>query len=253
MSYRFVPALSLRVGRFKAPYDLGELEPTGLRTFIDSPLESRGVEATRGFVTPGLAPGRQIGLMLFSDRVGLTEKGFDLGYAVAITNGFTGDRVFNDNDHFAGYGRVSLHFGDLVAINGAGFIDQRTTGTLPNLFDDQVVGAEGSLQVAWEGLRMEGQFLFQHHDPITASTGVYDTFGFHAQAAYLIWRLEPAYRFALLEPNSRVADDQVNEHTLGLTYYFDELPLRLTVNGTLAFEQRSVNNHRIAAMAQFVF
>jgi hypothetical protein len=45
----------------------------------------------------------------------------------------------------------------------------------------------------------------------------------------------------------------VNEHTIGLTYYFDDIPLRLTANGTLAFEQRAVNNHRVAMMAQFIF
>lgn len=254
LGYKFSSLLSLRAGRFKTPYDLGELEPTGLRVFIDSPLESRGVEATRGFVTPGLSGGRQIGVMLFSDRLGLTKDGFDLGYVLALTNGFTGDRVFNDNDHFAGHARVTLHYADWLSVNGAGFIDRRTSGTLPNLFDDDVIGAEGSLQVAWSGLRVEGQFLFQHRDPVTAATGAYDAWGFHAQAAYLLFdALEPGYRFALLEPNSRVADDQVNEHTIGLTYYFDDIPLRLTANGTLAFEQRAVNNHRVAMMAQFIF
>jgi hypothetical protein len=254
LGYKFHEMLSLRAGRFKTPYDLGELEPTGLRVFIDSPLESRGVEATRGFVTPGLSGGRQIGVMLFSDRMGLSKDGFDLGYVLALTNGFTGDRVFNDNDHFAGHARLTLHYSDWLSLNGAGFIDRRTNGTLPNLFDDDVVGAEGSLQISWSGLRVEGQFLFQRRDPVTAATGAYDAWGFHAQAAYLLFdSLEPGYRFALLEPNSRVADDQVNEHTIGLTYYFDDIPLRLTANGTLAFEQRAVNNHRVAMMAQFIF
>ncbi|MFO0728391.1 MAG: porin [Myxococcota bacterium] len=253
MAFVLSPLASIRLGRFKAPYDLGDLEPTGERVFIDAPVESRGVVATEGIQVTGLAVDRQLGLMIHTDKMGLTKDGFDLGYALAITNGKTEDRVLNDNDHFAGFARLMFHFGKWVTLNGAGFIDSRTTGTLPNLLDDQVLGVEGSAVIHIENLRVEGQFLLQHVTPQTAQTGEYNGFGWHAGWSYRIWGFEPAYRFAYFEPNDRVEQDIVMEHTLALSYYFEKFPLRLSVNGTFAAEQRKLDNNRLAFLAQFSF
>lgn len=253
LAYTFAPAASLQIGRFKAPYDIDELVSTESRTFIDEALESRGVLRTQGIEALGLSPGRQIGLMIHSPRIGLDDEGFDLGYALAITNGKTGDRVFNDNDHFAGFARLSALYSNVLAVNVAGFIDTRTSGTQPDLFEDRVIGAEGSVVLDIEGFRVEGQFLFQHDDPITAGTPAFDAFGWHAQWSYRIWGFEPAYRFAWFEPNTESDLDQVNEHSIGLSYYADPLPLRLSLNGTFAFEEREVDNHRLALLVQYTF
>jgi hypothetical protein len=94
LAYEFGRVATVQIGRFKAPYDLVELEPTEARIFVDESIESRGVLRTQGIEAIGLHPGRQIGLMIHSPRVGLDDDGFDLGYALAITNGNTGDRVF---------------------------------------------------------------------------------------------------------------------------------------------------------------
>lgn len=253
LAYVFGRAATIQLGRFKPPYDLEELAATESRIIIDEAIESRGVLRTQGIEAIGMRPGRQIGLMIHSPRVGLDDRGLDLGYALAITNGNTGDRVFNDNDHFAGFARVSLLYSNVLAINAAGFIDTRTSGVQPDLFEDRVIGAEGSLVLDIEGFRIEGQFLFQHDDPITAGTPAFDAFGWHAQWSYRIWGFEPAYRFAWFEPNTNAELDQVNEHTVALSYYVDPMPLRLSLNGTFAFEEREVDNHRLALLVQYTF
>lgn len=253
LEYELSEKASVRLGRFKAPYDVGELESTGGRVFIDQPLESRGVQRTHGLETPGMSPDRQIGVMLHRARMELTDDGFDLGYAVALTNGKTGDRVLNDNDLPAGYVRLSLHWAKMITLNLGGFVDKRTSGELPNLLDDEILGAEGSLQLTFGDLRIEAQALFQRDTPETAGTGGFNSFGGHAQWAYRIWGFEPAYRFAYFEPNDEAERDVITEHTLGISYYAQEAPLRLSLNGTFVGEERDVNNNRVALLVQFTF
>jgi hypothetical protein len=246
---------SIAVGRFKAPYDIGELENEGERTFIDAPIESRGVAPTQGFELEGLRQGRQMGIMLHNPRLGLSKDGFDFGYALAVTNGKTENLALNDNDRPAGFARFTLYFSDWLALNAGGFTETRTTGDLPNFFDEEVIGAEGSLALRLADLRIEGQLLYQRTNFPTAGTPHVNSIGFHAQWSYRLWGLEAAYRFAYYDPNDRFEVDAVNEHTLGLSYYVGEVPLRFSLNATLAQEQRGreLENNRLAMLAQYNF
>lgn len=255
LAYQLSRHAQITLGRFKAPYDIGELESEGDRTFIDVPLESRGVAPTQGFELAGMRQGRQIGLMLSRQRLGLSDDGFDIGYAIALTNGRTETLALNDNDRPAGFARFSLYFSKWVALNVGGFTDTRTTGELPNLFEEEVKGLEGSLIVRLGDLRIEGQLLYQRTTFPTAQTPRVNSLGFHAQWSYRIWNLEAAYRFAYFDPNHRFDVDSVNEHTLGLSYYVGEVPLRFTINATLAQEQRGreLENNRLSALAQYNF
>jgi hypothetical protein len=250
--YELSRQIAIQVGRFKTPYDMGELESTSRRVFIDEPVESRGVPRTLGIETPGMSAGRQIGLMIGRDRMGLGDT-IDAGFALALTNGKTERLAFNDNDRPAGFLRISGHLKDWVTINAAGFVDTRTVGELPNRFDEEVLGVEASLQVKIADLRIEGQWLLQSTEFVTTGLESVTTMGFHAQWVYGIWDLEVAYRFAWLDPNDRFDIDAVNEHTIGINYYPSGTPLRFSVNGTLASEERSIDNNRIDALAQFDF
>lgn len=253
LEYDLSSKATVALGRFKAPYDVGNLESTGGRVFIDTPLESRGVQRAQGLETPGMSQERQIGVMLYKKRLELSKDAFDLGYAVALTNGYTGDRALNDNDLPAGFVRLSLYWGEIVALNLGGFVDKRTAGQLPNLLDDEILGAEASLQLSFGDFRFETQGLLQRDSPETAATDPYNAYGVHAQWSYRIWGFEPAYRFAFYEPNDLAERDQITEHTLGISYYPETIPLRLSLNGTFAGEERKVNNNRIALLVQFTF
>lgn len=244
-------------GRFKTPYDLSSLEATALRTFIEQPVESRGVLPTQGFEVDGLATDRQLGIMIHREHLGLDLAGFDFGYALALTNGFSRNFAFNDNDRPAAFLRLTAYWEEYVALNIAGFADTRTTGDLPDLFDEDVKGLEASLLMSAFGFTLEGQFLFQTTDFETSGQPRVDSWGGHAQVAYSLWGVTAAYRFAFLDPNlDDIEDaDRVIEHTVGLSYGLEDLPLRFMLNGTVAQEQagRKLSNNRLTALAQFIF
>jgi len=252
LNYELSNALSIKFGRFKAPYDLGELESTSNRVFIDAPVETRGVSRTQGIETEGLTQGRQLGLWFGSDRLGLS-RWFDLGYVVALTNGKTNALAFNDNDRPAGFLRLSAHYKKMITLNVGGFVDTRTDGELPNQFDEEVTGGELSIQADISGLRIEAQGLIQITKFTTTGENDIMSIGGHAQWAYRIWNLEVAYRFGYFDPNDRYDADVIMEHTLGVSYFLQDMPLRLSLNGTFADEEYPVDNHRAEILAQYTF
>ena len=257
LRYELSSLAHITAGRFKTPFDLGSLEAIAFRTFIDAAVESRGVIPTQGFEVDGLAQGRQLGLMIHRTRVGLSEDAFDLGYALALTNGRTDNFALNDNDRFAAFARLSLYWADLVALNVAGFTDTQTVGELPNLFDEDVRGLEVSAWSAFVGFRLEGQLLFVNREFETSGREDVNSVGGHAQIAYTYWGVTLAYRFALFDPNLDDLEDadQVIEHTVGLGYGLQSTPLSFMLNGTLVQEQdgRRLDNNRLQLLAQFIF
>ncbi len=257
MRYDLAEFAQVTAGRFKTPYDLSSLEATARRTFIEQPVESRGMRATQGLEVVGMATDRQLGIMVSRDRLGLSTDGFDIGYAFALTNGFAPGLAVNDNDRPAAFLRLSGYFKDIAVVNLAAFSDNRTTGDLPNLFDEDVSGVEVSALASLAGLNFEAQFLYQNTTYETSGQADVGSIGAHAQVAYAVGNLSFAYRFAMFDPNlDDIEDaDRLIEHTLGAAYDVDDLPLRLLLNGTVAQEQagRRVSNNRLTLLGQFVF
>ncbi len=260
--YDFSDFAGVQVGRFKAPYDLGTLESPsdlsgGATMFIEAPLESRGVLPTQGNEVLGMSQDRELGLMISKGKIGITEHAFDLGYALALTNGRTFNKALNDNDRPAGFARLSFYWGEWASLNVGGFTDSRTVGELPNLFDENVLGAEVSMVVAFFGLRLEGQLLVQNTKFETSERPDVTAFGAHGQFDYALWDFRFGYRFAWYEPNNKDLDDadQVMEHSLALQYVVPKLPLKFAIEGTIALEQagRRVDNNRITLLSQFTF
>ncbi len=257
LRYDLARFVDITAGRFKVPYDLGELERVPLRLFIDQPLESRGIEATYGNELRGLSQGRQIGIMLHKDHLGLNADGLDVGYHLALTNGFANGVTLNDNDKPAIFGRVTAYWGELFALNLAGFADYRTVGTLPNLFDEDVLGAEASFAFGWEGLRLQGQMLYTKTQFQTSGQADVNALGGHIAWAYELWGAWLGYRFSYFDPNLDDLDDAdaVTEHTIGLGYTMKALPLVFMLNGSVMGEQqgRKVDNNRLTLLTQFSF
>ncbi|MEM7675733.1 MAG: hypothetical protein AAF449_06980 [Myxococcota bacterium] len=249
--YRLADFASMTVGRFKTPYDLGQLETTPYRLFIDQPVASRGVLPTQGLPIDGIGQGRQLGAMIHCTRLGLDLAGFDVGYALAITNGRTLEFALNDNDRVAGFGRLSLYWKRAIQLNVAGFYDNRTVGDVPAVFDEDVRGIEVSTVIGIDDFNIEGQLLYQSTE---GSGPAIESWGAHGQIAYTVGRgFQLAYRFSYYDPIN--VDDAVSEHTAGVSYSTPHLPLRFVLNGTLVLEQSNVrvDNNRLAFLTQFVF
>lgn len=256
MQYDLSRYADVTAGRFKAPYDIGALESSGARTFIDAPIATFGILPGLGNEVQGMGQDRQLGIMVSKSRLGLTSDGFDLGYALALTNGRTLGLALNDNDRPALFGRVSAYYDDWATLNVGGFTDARTVGELPDLFDEDVSGTEVSAIVRIEKLVLEGQLLFQTTS-FDSDRPTVNTLGAHAQFAYTLWDVTFAYRFAWYEPNTQDIDDadQRTAHTIGLSYNVEQLPLLVMLNGTVSGEQqgRTVDNNRLTLMGQFTF
>lgn len=252
LSFRLNPAALIRLGRFKTPYDIGSLEPTRQRVFIDAPVETRGVRATQGFEVDGLRQGRQVGAMLHSRDLGITGDGLKLGYALGLFNGRSPNLVLNDNDRPAGFLRLNWRLADVLELNTAGFVDQRTVGELPNLFREDVWGVELSTVLRVAALRFEGQLLLQRVRFVTSGQDSISPKGYHAQVSFDQGPMRFAYRFAGYDP---VTESQVAEHTAGIAYFSEAKGLLFALNGTLALEPQGIHlsNNRVTFLTQYVY
>ena len=233
----------------------------------------------------GMAPGRQLGVMV-SDPALIAMGGMDLGYALALTNGNSGDATHNDNDLPAIFGRMSLswgttlsagdeegpatqgNFSDGGSLGFSGYVNQRTTGTPPTRFSDMLVGAGVDLSLSYSDIFFRGQALWEledHKDYPTA--GAVQALGGHAAAGYRFTDLgiELAYRYAFYNPRFSVEQDsdtptsidydQVMHHTLGARWKAEDMPLVLWLEYTSSQEAEGavLSNERLEAAVQVTF
>ncbi len=275
----------LYVGRFKPPYDIEELTPEEDQLFVHRALESRGVLRHEGFATEtvGFAPGRQLGVML-GGPLGVDLGELGLGYALALTNGNSGDAALNDNDLPAIWGRIELRYKPKAQRNdeeGPATFDVQeegghvglsanynevTYGIAPNRFRDRKVGAGLDAALRLSVFDLRGQLLWMRTQHLLRfGTEGEQALGGHAQLGVRILDsgFTPAYRFAYYEPRWRTGDavglpadfDRVMHHTLGVRYVAKELPVRTWLEYTRSIEQgaRVLDNDRIEAAVQVSF
>lgn len=286
MRYTFGESTQFFAGRFKPPYDAEETTSVKDQQFVHRSIESRGVERQEGYWADmaGMGVGRQIGLMV-ADAALLETSLFDFGYAVALTNGNSGDASLNDNDLPAFYSRLSMAWGKASSAGdeegpatqgqvaeggtmGVSYsINQMTDGDAPDRHQRRVMGAGLDFNMRYFGLKMQGQVLWSQTTHLRNPSDFSEqALGGHAQLAYEIMDgLELGYRFSFYDPRMAttegvdtvdvVAYDQVTHHTAGLRYNCSSLPVMMLAEFTHAEEStsRSVNNDRIEAAVQVTF
>ncbi|HKA88538.1 MAG TPA: hypothetical protein VKE22_12800, partial [Haliangiales bacterium] len=139
--FRALPEVVVRGGRFKIIFDLDEIDDETQRRFVDEALETRGVFPTQGFETPGLAPGRSLGVAIRSDEA-LAFSDVKLGYEVAVQNGNGEFESANDSDLPAVSVALFARFPDRSFAFVAGRWKSRALGELP--FRQTEVDYEGN-------------------------------------------------------------------------------------------------------------
>lgn len=246
---------TVRAGQFYPVFDLDEIGGQSEQAFVDRSLESRGVLPTEGWETHGLAPGRSLGLALRAPRA----FGGDLisvGYELASQNGNGEDQASNDNDALAYSGAAILSIGkSSVAYVGARH-NRRTVGALPFREVEEDVAAVAATQLLLGPLQLAAQAVVQQTTFPTTEGLEENAFGAHAQALFRIplgsVSIAPGYRFAILEPSDLVDNDQVQEHTAGLTVGMEEFRTRLLINATHVLEEagRELENDRVEILLQ---
>jgi len=156
--YDFAPWLGVEVGQFKAPFDAEGLRPTEDLLFASRAIGQEGVLVGNGFEEPGIVIDRELGVMLSPEKP-IRVGPITVGYYAMIANGNGQNQLRNDNNDHAFLGRLELWLWDIVRIGGAGIYNQRTVGTLPNLYGEKDVGVDVDAMLLWKGLEVSGQIV----------------------------------------------------------------------------------------------
>jgi hypothetical protein len=262
--YEPTPLFRASAGQFKAPFDIEELISTSDILFVGRSVGSRGVQGIEGFNRQGLSIGRQVGVRFDSEPyfVLAEDSGLGISYAAAATNGESANRTFNDNDELAYFGRLNVHWSDLVRLGGGAYYNDRTFGEPEERIGQSETGWTADLTVAASGFTLLANIIQTNFepDPELGAEPARTARSYQAQVAYEepFFGLQPAYRFSYLDPNTDVegADaptdmEALTHHTVGLNYNAKTYPVRLMLNYTLTGEEAvAIDNDRFNALVQ---
>jgi hypothetical protein len=250
----------VRAGYFRAWVDPEAFVPETARELVDHPIESRGMRATEGYQTPGLMPGRSLGVALHLDPAYLlgaptqvTAPAF--GVELAIQNGADEYASNNDNNLPAVSLALAARLPGDTWVMAAGRWNARSSGDLPFRRDETDYQATLGLHVEAGPVSIGGGLALVH--TTFASTGgpSQNAYGGHAQAMITIPAALPlaaGYRFGILDPSDLIVTDRVMEHTLGAVLGVPSYRMRFQLQLTHVVEQaaRALTNDRVQVAAE---
>jgi hypothetical protein len=271
ISFHPSPWLGVTVGQQNMPadYEAGD-DVDAVVPFARKSVASIGVRPGHGNAVSGLSPGRQIGVVIGSQKgAGFGDLG--LSYALALANGNGQNISANDNKLPAGYLRLAANYADVIALGVGGRLNPRTVGVLPNLYTETDAVGFVDVEFALAGLELvvEGigrQTSLSTLAPDAAETGL----GATSWIAYDIalpsvdmlggrWHVKPAVRASYFDPSSAFQTDALFETTFGVRLTGKDLPLSVFADYTLLSEigdvgggaaARDLQNNRFTAMMQ---
>ena len=253
----------VRAGYFLSTVDPEALIPDPAREFVDNPIETRGMRATEGWQTPGLPPGRSMGVAIRLDpeyALGGVPVHLDhpaVGFEVAVQNGADEFASNNDNDNPAVSATLLVRFPHDSWIMVAGRLNPRTIGDLPFRQNETDLQGTVGLHAAFGPVSLGGAAIVQNTSYDSTGGPSQDAYGAHAQVMFTIPAVLPfsvGYRFGVLDPSSLITTDQVMEHTLGAVLGVPSYRMRLQLQLTHVVEQpaRDLANDRIQLAAELV-
>ncbi len=253
----------LTIGQFKPAFSADEFTSTRDLMFVDRALPGRGVHGVEGLNVDGTNVIREVGIQLSGATTDTASDEFGVAYYFSLTNGSGANKPLNDNSRFAYYGRIEAFKGNMVTLGAAGFFNEATSGAPPDDVTENLMGysADLSLDIANVLLTAEFTEVMTSYPDVPAEPDGKSR-GYFASIAYRApWGLVPAYRFAFYDPTAKFSSedaslsaqleiDELTHHTVGLTWFSDELPLKVQLNYTLAMENeaRAIANNRLDAV-----
>ena len=243
--------LYARAGYFQTLVDPQSLVADTARAFVDKPLETRGMRSTEGWYTPGLPPGRSLGVAVRLDA----DVPNQVGIEVAVQNGADEFSSNNDNDKPAASVAAMYRLANEGFIVAAGRYNPRTVGDLP--FRQDETDLQGSLGVQLNAgpIALGAGGIVQRTTFESTGGPVQNAFGGHAQLMFVVpsaYKLAVGYRFGILDPSSLIVSDRVMEHTAGGVMAVPQLRMRVQLQLTHVQEQaaRDLSNSRIQLAAE---
>lgn len=259
-----VSFLGVQAGQFKAPWQAEELRGVPDLMFASRAVGVDGVPAGRGFETPGIQLDRQVGIML-SPASPIGTGAFGVNYYLMVMNGAGANQFLDDNGKVGLVARTEFSFAPYVKLGAGLFRNDRTVGTLPNLYDEEDLGLTGDLDVKVAGAEIFGAITRLRTVFPTVGTSARVQLAYHAQAAYRFdianrFFLAPGYRFATFDPWQEGGGDGFNAyklvyHTFGVRLGHLKLPLQGWINYTITGEEpgRKLSNDRLEILGQVTF
>lgn len=254
LEYRLARFFQVRAGQFKAPFNGETLLPDAVQPFISRSVVTSGAFAPEAYgPRNGLTLDRQLGLQLFSTRLG--GEGFNFRYAVGVFNGNGQNQLFNDNNAVAPAGRVELGFaGNVVNVGLNGYYNARTEGVRPNRIGVGEAGFGGDVALHVAGITALAMFVGRNVTYL--APGLPGELGYGAVGS-LHWYhegsgLELGARYAYYEPSTAQVDDVVNEISGMVGFRLSAVPLRAVLQYTYRGEEPAValENHSVDLMVQ---
>jgi len=263
INYAPCPWGKLTIGQFKPAFGSDEFTSTRDLMFVDRALPGRGVHGVEGLNVSGTNVIREVGIQLSGATTQPSSEELGVAYYLSFTNGSGANRPLNDNSRFAYYGRVEAFYGDMVTLGGAGFFNEATSGAPPDDVAQNILGYTADLRLNIANVLLAAEFtevMTSYPDvpaePEGKSRGYFASIGYRAP-----WGLVPGYRFAYYDPTAEFSSedselsaqleiDELTHHTVGLTWFSDEIPLKVQINYTLAMEneKRAIANNRLDAV-----
>jgi len=253
LEYRPFKLLQFRIGQFKAPFNGETLLGDADLPFLTRSLATDGVNPPEAYVRDGLTLGRQVGLMVFSERLGGELLGFR--YFVAAVNGNGQNTLFNDSNPIAPVGRLELELFRKVTLGVNGYYNVRTEGVRPNRLSLAQLGYGADLAVRLGDFRTLIGFLGRS-TTVEGLPGYRSdmAMGMFAQAQYVLSSigLEAAIRFSWLEPGTADFQNRTWDYAALIGYRFRWVPLRVILQYTHRDEEQGValDNDSVDFMAQ---
>ncbi len=211
----YSPGYHLRIeaGQFKSPQDVEDLlEETEIK-FPTRSLLTDGLHTPAGYETNGLALDRQIGVALGTDAIPLPFG--SIIAQVMVSNGNGPNALFNNTSIPGVIGRVAVGLFGIASIGADGYFMPQATGTQPDLFRDDWYGAGGDIRVEWNGIHVMGLIQWRDTEHLTSGAPDEHALGYTLEAAYrlpgFLHFLEPAVRYASLDPSDAIVDANGND------------------------------------------
>lgn len=268
IEYRPASYVNVRIGQSKPVFDQEALRTASNTLFVSRAVEARGVVGVEGINVDGLSVDRDKGVFIYSDPL-MTSSGFGAAYYLSVVNGVPSDQPANDNESVAVFGRVEALWRDKATLGLGFYVNERTLGEQPDLFNEDRQGLAVDLDVndlygvyfQAQYMSLQRKFVDVPQEPDRTSSG------FHVALGYDIgWGLIPAYRYASYDPTAKFTgadptigaelnNDSLEFHTIGLTWDVPKQAVRFQANYTIANEDdaRAIDNDRLEFLGQVEF
>jgi len=259
VDYKMVEGLKIRAGQYKVPFNRQELTSSGSQQFVD-----------RAITNEAFALNRDQGVMLHSFL--LRDYG---EYAIGIFNGNGRNKSGNENNGHLFVGRVAFYPLGKFNMYSESDIEHLTSPKagigVAAAYNARVPFQENDTTFIKDESRITADFMFKWYgfslllDYFTITNDVRDgekteSTGFNVQAGAFIIpeHLEVAGRFATVEPNVDVRDDEEQEIAIGINYFIKEHNLKLQADYGMLSEERpddasTLKTNRFRLQFQVIF